>query len=343
MNEAVSAFLRRGEEQGCLTLAELEELVEGGGLTDDDVDELCEELEVRGIRLTDECMPGTATRYRGRTLAAATTDAMQLFLRDVDRYPLLSAEEELKLAQRSAEGDQAAKDRLVKSNLRLVVSIARRHQHRGLSVLDLVQEGILGLIKAVDRYDWRRGFRISTYATWSIRNAINAAIDNQARAIRIPAEMARRERQLRQWEDELRSRLGRHPTDRELAQAAGLSGRALRALREGRRTIVSLDHPPAASGETALIDLVAAEGGDSEETVEINLSRDSLHRSIDELPGREGEVLRLRYGLGEQEPMTLAEIGRALGLTAERIRQIEVQALSRLALRREVQALWQTA
>jgi RNA polymerase primary sigma factor len=231
---------------------------------------------------------------------------------------------------------------MVTSNLRLVVSIARRYQHRGLSMLDLVQEGILGLMKAVDRFDWRRGFRISTYATFSIRNAIKAAIENQARGIRIPDEIARRQRQVRQVEDDLRGRLGRHPTDGEVAEAAGLSERALRALQEGRRTIVSLDQPPAGSGETALIDLLAAEG-ESEETVEISLSRESLRRALDGLPGREGHVLRLRYGLGDDEPMSRADVGRLFGVSAERIRQIEVQALSRLARRREVQALWITA
>lgn len=341
MSDDIGALVRRAAAKGCLSFSELDDFVQRRQLDHDALSELCDELTARGVRLADECEP-QATAYRNDELVGATTDATRLFLDGTARHPLLSAAEEVQLAKRIEAGDVAARNRMVSSNLRLVVSIARRYQGRGVALLDLVQEGILGLIGAVERFDWRRGFRLSTYATWSIQNALRHAVETQGRAIRIPADVVRRERRLRQVEEELAERLGRHPTEAEIADAAGLSGRMLRALHHSRRTVVSLDDP-GEGADSPLIDLVAAEEDPVEETVELSFDQDSLRRVLDMLPERERRVVELRYGIGGGEPATLAEVGRTLDLTGERIRQIERRALQRLALQREIQALRVTA
>jgi RNA polymerase primary sigma factor len=343
--EEVITLLQRGEARGCLRFSEVEEVVERAGLSEDEFEDLYDEIAGRGIELAEEC-PSRPTEYRNDDLTTATTDALHLFLDDVRRYPLLTAQEEIELAQRIEAGDREAKDRMVNSNLRLVVAIARRYQGRGVAILDLVQEGILGLISAVDRFDWRRGFRLSTYATWSIRNALTRAIGSQSRAIQIPSDVLRRERELRLVEEELRQRLGRHPKDAEIARAAGISRRMLRTLHQSRRRVVSLEATGTADvdGQAPLIDRVAADETPTDETVEVSLGLDSLRRALEELPSRDRQVLELRYGIGNDDPMTLDQVGRELGgLSGERIRQIELRALSRLAVRREIQALRATA
>lgn len=344
MTGDVAPLVSRAEANGGLPFSELDEFVEQARLDSDAVDELCGELAARGV-VSDECEPGTgchATDFRYDELAGATVDATRLFQTGIARHPLLTADQEVLLAKRIEAGDRAARNRLVNSNLRLVAAIARRYQGRGVAFLDLVQEGILGLIGAVERFDWRRGFRLSTYATWSIHNALRHAVDTQGRAIRIPPDVVRRERRLRQVEEELTRRLGRRPTDTELADAAGVSWRMLRALHHSRRTVVSLDEA-AVGDDGPLVDLVAAEEGSFEETVELSLGQDSLHRVLASLPEQERRVVELRYGISGGEPATLAEVGRMMKLSGERIRQIERRALQRLALRREIQALRVTA
>ncbi|HZD17746.1 MAG TPA: sigma-70 family RNA polymerase sigma factor, partial [Actinomycetota bacterium] len=190
-------------------------------------------------------------------LALATSDSMRLFLNEIGRYPLLTAEEEVELAKLVEDGDQDAKDRMIRSNLRLVVSIAKKYQGHGLSLLDLVQEGILGLIRAVEKFDWRKGFKFSTYATWWIRQAISRAIDNQSRTIRLPAHLAQRELKLSRTERELTEQLGREPTLEELAETAAVEIEDIHAVREAARAVTSLDRPVGTEGETELGDLVA--------------------------------------------------------------------------------------
>jgi RNA polymerase primary sigma factor len=345
MTDDIAALVRRAAAQGCLRISELDDFVQRTGLDPIALDELCDQLTARGVRLSDECEPHTGrlgTGFRNDELAGATTDAARLFVDGTARHPLLTADEEIELAKRIEAGDVAARNRMVSCNLRLVVAIARRYQGRGVALLDLVQEGILGLIGAVERFDWRRGFRLSTYATWSIHNALRHAVETQGRAIRIPPAVARRERRLREVEEELTERLGRLPTDTELAEAAGLSRRMLRALHHSRRMVVSLDDPAEGAG-APLIDLVAAEEGPIEETVELSFGQDSLRRVLDVLPPQERRVVELRYGIGGGEPATLAQVGRDLKLSGGRVRQIERRALQRLALRREIQALRVTA
>jgi len=282
-------------------------------------------------------------RFRHDELVDATTDATRLTVDGTAPHPLLTADQEIELAQRIEAGDREARQHMISANLRLVVSIARRYKGRGVARLDLVQEGILGLMMAVDRFDWRRGFRVSTFATWWIHNSLRNAIALQGRAIRIPPDVSRQERRLRIVEEELKERLGRAPRDEEIIEAAGCSARVLRSLHQSRRTVVSLDGPVQTGDDRPLIDLVAAEEEPFEETVELSFSHDSLRQALDTLPEPERRVLELRYGIGCGEGDTLRAVGQKLNLSGERVRQIERRALQRLALRREIQALRVTA
>jgi RNA polymerase primary sigma factor len=269
-----------------------------------------------------------------------TTDSLQLFLNEAGRYPLLTAAEEVELAKRIERGDKAAKDRMVNSNLRLVVSIAKKYQGHGLTLLDLIQEGIIGLIRAVEKFDWRRGYKFSTYATWWIRQAVQRGVANKSRTIRIPVHIVEREQKIARAERELVLELGRMPTDEEVAEKAKLNVKHVRETRAAARTVASLDKAVGDDSDTSFGDLVAQAGEDVAEEVQVALSEDALHRAIGSLPEREQEVIRMRYGLDEEmEPKSLEEIGRRMGVTRERVRQIETQALARLAEQREIAAL----
>src|SRR5437868_9312566 len=222
--EQLAALMERGEEEGCVNLSAFSELVQALELDEDEVSGLYEQLEERGIDLTDDCgrAKDEATYVNG-DLAVATTDALQLFLNEAGRYQLLTAAEEVELAKRIERGDKRAKDLMVNSNLRLVVSIAKRYQGHGLSLLDLIQEGIIGLIRAVEKFDYRKGFKFSTYATWWIRHAVQRGAANKSRTIRVPVHVLDRERKLARVETELAAKLGREPTDAEVMKAARIS------------------------------------------------------------------------------------------------------------------------
>jgi RNA polymerase primary sigma factor len=338
------ALLDRGEEKGCLRLGEVSELVQALDLGEDESNAVFAEIETRGIRLDDDCgrETGEATYVNG-DLALATTDALQLFLNEVGRYPLLTAEEEVELAKRIERGDQEAKDRMINSNLRLVVSIAKRYQGHDLALLDLIQEGIIGLIRAVEKFDWRRGFKFSTYATWWIRQAVQRGVANKSRTIRIPVHIVEREQRMNRAERQLLVKLGRDPTDEEIAKAARLTVQQVREVRAAARAVTSLDKPIGAEENTSLGELVAGESDAPEEELSVSLREDALESALAELPERARDVLRLRYGLGGVEPHSLESIGRELGITRERVRQIEADALSRLAVSRELEALREAA
>jgi RNA polymerase primary sigma factor len=341
-NEQIQALIARGEEEGCVNLSHLNELVAEHELTDDEVARLYEELEERHIELADDC--GRASEddstYVNGDLAIATTDALQLFLNEAGRWPLLTKEEEVELAKRIERGDMEAKERMINSNLRLVVSIAKKYQGHGLSLLDLIQEGIIGLIRAVEKFDWRRGFKFSTYATWWIRQAVQRGVANKARTIRIPVHIADREQRIARAERALAPKLGRQPTEEEVAKQAKLPLKQVREVREAARAITSLDRPVGSENEASLGELFAAEQAPPEEEVTVSLEQDVLRRAVAQLPEREREVVKRRYGLnGDRDPASLEAIGRELGLTRERVRQIEARALEQLAVNREVEAL----
>jgi RNA polymerase primary sigma factor len=341
----VATFVNRAEERGCARFSDLDELARTLGADEEDVDSLESYLETLGIEITDDCgREGVEpTAFRNGELAAATTDALQLFLNEIRRYPLLTADQEVELAKRIEQGDLEAKERMINSNLRLVVSIAKKYQGQELSLLDLIQEGIFGLIRAAEKFDWRKGYKFSTYATFWIRQATQRGLANKARTIRIPVHIGQRERKIVRAERELAARLGREPNDDEIAREAELPLEQVEEVREAARTVTSLDRPVGEDGDTALGDLL--EGGTlpPDQEVEVSLSEQVLRRTIRELPETERDVITLRFGLTGEEPQPLRETGRRLGLSAERVRQIESRALKRLAMRRELEALREVA
>jgi RNA polymerase primary sigma factor len=341
----VAALIARGEERGCINLSEFDELAQALELVDEDVDTLEAHLEAQGIDITDDC--GRAgvepTSFRNGELAAATTDALQLFLNEIRRYPLLTAQEEVDLSKRIEQGDLEAKERMINSNLRLVVSIAKKYQGQELSLLDLIQEGIFGLIRASEKFDWRKGYKFSTYATFWIRQAIQRGLANKARTIRIPVHIGQRERKIVRAERELSAKLGREPTDDEIAAQAELPLDQVEEVRDAARTVTSLDRPVGEEGDTALGDLLEGGAPPVDQEVEVSLSEQLLRRTIEDLPETERDVITLRFGLTGDDPQPLRETGRRLGLSAERVRQIESRALKRLAMRRELEALREVA
>jgi RNA polymerase primary sigma factor len=272
-----------------------------------------------------------------------TDDSLQLFLNDASRYRLLTPAEEIELAKRIERGDAEAKARMINANLRLVVSIAKRFQGHELALLDLIQEGVLGLIRAVEKFDWRKGFRFSTYATWWIRQGVERGIQTKARAIRLPVNVLERQRRMAKAERELARALGREPTDEEVADKLHISLRHVRQARQASRTVTSLDRPVGEDGETAFGELMPSERPPPEEEVESSRRATVLRRAVSELPARERAVLVLRFGMDGGEPAPLREIGQRLGITQERVRQIESRALARLAAEREIAALTEAA
>ena len=345
LEESIETLISAGEREGCVNLSRFNEFAAEHELDDEDVRTLYEQLDDRGIDVSDDCGRETERpTYVNGDLAVSTTDALQLFLNEAGRWPLLTAQEEVELAKRIERGDKEAKDRMINSNLRLVVSIAKRYQGHGLSLLDLIQEGIIGLIRAVEKFDWRRGFKFSTYATWWIRQAVQRGVANKSRTIRIPVHIAEREQRIGRAERELTPKLGRPPTEDEIAQHAKLPLKQLREVRAAARAVTSLDRPIGDTAEGALGDLFASEQPPPEEEVHVSLEQDVLRRALSDLPDREQEVLKLRYGLnGDRDPASLESIGRQLGLTRERVRQIEANALEQLAVHREIEALMDVA
>jgi RNA polymerase primary sigma factor len=271
--------------------------------------------------------------------AEPTPDSLDLFFAQARRYPLLSAEEEIELAKRIERGDLDAKDRMINSNLRLVISQARRYQGHGLPMGDLVQEGMLGLIRAVEKFDWRRGYKFSTYGVLWIRQAIQRALHNTGSTIRVPVHIGQRERKVKKVEHELAAKLGRDPTEAEIAVAAELPEDQVREARDVTRTLASLDQPVGEDGETALGDLFESDRPQPEDEVGSALADAQVRKAVRELPEAERNVVALRFGLTGDEPRSLRQAGAQLGISAERARRLEEQALRRLAETAELEEL----
>src|SRR3954454_11552747 len=313
----LQVLLEKGEEQGCLNLSQFGQFVQEHELDEEQLTQLYEELDSRNIDLTDDCgrAEGEAeSTYVNGDLAVATTDALQLFLNEAAKWPLLTADEEVALAKRIERGDEAAKERMINSNLRLVVSIAKRYQGHELHLLDLIQEGIIGLIRAAEKFDWRRGFKFSTYATWWIRQAVQRGVANKSRTIRIPVHIVEREQKIARAERELIAQFERTPTDEEIAEKSKLQLKHVREARAAARSVASLDKPIGEDSEGSFGELVPADQETPEDEVTYSLQEKALRRAVAELPDREQEVLKLRYGLnGDRDPASLESIGRQIG------------------------------
>ena len=272
-----------------------------------------------------------------------TFDALQLLMREARHWPLLTPDEEIELAKQIERGDLVAKERMVNSNLRLVMSIARRYQGQGLSMGDLVQEGTLGLIRAVEKFDWRKGFRFSTYATLWIRQSIQRGLENSGRTIRLPVHVGQRARKVARARRELTAKLGREPSDEEIAEETGLELELVLEAAKADREPTSLDLPVGDDGETSLGALIATDEASPHEEVADTLRHEAVQKAIETLPDKERTVIHLRFGTGGEPPQTLSEVGRRLGLSSTRARELEEQALRRLSRESSLAALREAA
>ena len=340
-HEDVQTLLEASAEAGTVRQSELNELIETHEFDVLEVDLLYRELETRAIETLDDTIEKEAPPPPPTPAPAveSTTDALQLFLREAGRHRLLTAAQEVALAKRIERGDDGAKAEMIQSNLRLVVSIAKNYRNQGLPFLDLIQEGTLGLIRAVEKFDWRRGFKFSTYATWWIRQAVARALADKARTIRMPVHIVERLQKINRAERSLWTQLGREPTLDEVADEASLTPQQVLEVRAAARASTSLDAPIGDEEDAVLGDFVAGDEPLPEDAVDVELRRQVLRNALLSLPDREREVVTMRYGIDGDEPRTLEEIGRRLGLTRERVRQIELDSLRRLSLLREMQAV----
>ena len=339
-NDELQQVLDAAEQAGSLKAVELGEIVDTHELDALEQDALYRELDRRGIDIVEEPPPEEpAPSPAAAAPQESTTDALQLFLREAGRHALLTAPQEVELAKKIERGDMQAKQQMIQANLRLVVSIAKNYRNQGLPFLDLIQEGTLGLIRAVEKFDWRRGFKFSTYATWWIRQAVARALADKARTIRMPVHIVERLQKMNRAERTLWTQLGREPTLEEIAEEASLPVQQAIEVRAAARASTSLDQPVGETEDAVFGDFVAGDGPLPEEQVEISLRSQALKEALAALSDRERQVVVLRYGLADSEPKTLEEIGRRLGLTRERVRQIELDSLKRLASLREMESV----
>ncbi len=337
--EELARLVEVAEERGRVRASQLNELLEPMQLDALESESIYRELEKRAIEVVDDRVDDDAPLAALAPIAfETTTDALQLFLREATRHPLLTAAQEVALAKAIERGDSVAKQRMIQSNLRLVVSIAKNYRNQGLPFLDLIQEGTLGLIRAVEKFDWRRGFKFSTYATWWIRQAVARALADKARMIRMPVHIVERVHKLNRAERHLWAELGREPTLDEVAVEANLPLEQARDVRAVPRA-TSLDAPVGEDDDAVVGDFVSGDEPLPEELVENTLRAEIIASALRSLPERHRDVIILRYGLDESDPRTLGEIGRRLGITRERVRQIEVEALGRLATLQEMRLI----
>jgi RNA polymerase primary sigma factor len=346
LSDDLRQLVDAAEERGSVLQSELNEVFEPLALDPLEIDAIYRELETRAIDvIIDVDEDGEATPAPQpeppplQVSWETTTDALQLFLREAGRHPLLTAAQEVELAKKIESEDAEAKQRMIQSNLRLVVSIAKNYRNQGLPFLDLIQEGTLGLIRAVEKFDWRRGYKFSTYATWWIRQAVARALADKARTIRMPVHIVERMQKMNRAERHLWSQLGREPTLEEIAAEANLPLHQAKEVKAAARASSSLDAPVGDTDDATLGDFVAGEGPLPDEQVEDSLRSQTLADALLSLPERHRSVVVLRYGLQDAEPKTLEEIGRRLGLTRERVRQIEVEALKRLSTLHEMESI----
>ena len=354
--DEVKGLLAKGQQVGVLSYAEISKAMSELDLDESDVEELHSFFERAEIELVEDIDPALAAAAqverapdkRGRRKAKTaldlkpdmTTDSLQLFLKDIGKVRLLTAQEEVDLAKRIERGDLDAKQKMVESNLRLVVSIAKNYRNQGLPFLDLIQEGTLGLVRAAEKFDYRKGFKFSTYATWWIRQAIARALADKARTIRIPVHVVEKLNKIGRAERKLVTELGREPTADEIAEVTGIDPEEVDSIKRSAQAPVSLEKPVGDEEESEFGQFIADERAESpyERAAEI-LTKEALREALENLSYRERRVLELRYGLGGEHPRTLDEVGRTFNVTRERIRQIENQSLKKLQSLAEAQKL----
>ncbi|MGH3116965.1 MAG: sigma-70 family RNA polymerase sigma factor [Gaiellales bacterium] len=325
---ALADFLQHAQERGSVRAHELEAFQQEFELDEEAAGALRTALEEADVEIEEEASPELDLT----PAAPTTTDSLQLFLNGIGRYKLLTADEEVALAKRIERGDQSAKEQMVNANLRLVVSLAKRYQGHGVPLLDLIQDGVIGLNRAVEKFDWRKGFKFSTYATWWIRQACQRAIANQSATIRVPVHVQERRQKLRKARQRLEAADGRTPSMEELAEAAQLDIKHAEEALAAVEASVSLNQT-IGDGDGELGDLFADHAADDPvELADTSFEHERLRRALGHLDERERRVLELRFGLGEAggEQRSLEDIGRELGLTRERIRQLEAHAMARL-------------
>ena len=355
-SDELRSLISEGRERGYLTFEQIASTLEEVEVTKEQVQDLHGYLIEHGVEVIaqDGLTAFKEAKEAGRLgqvkkpeldlTIEPSLDSLRLYLRSIGRVELLTADQEIDLARRIERGDMSAKRHMVEANLRLVVSIAKGYLGRGLSFLDMIQEGSLGLIRAVEKFDYRRGYKFSTYATWWIRQAVTRAIADKARTIRIPVHMVEKLNRVAHVERQLVQRLGREPEPAEIAKELNVSVREVRDILRVAQMPVSLEKPIGDDDESELGDFVADEttGGPFETATE-SLQRDDIQRALDALPQRERQVIELRYGLRGHEPLTLEEVGRAFGVTRERVRQIENNTLKKLKQLPEAQGLRELA
>jgi RNA polymerase primary sigma factor len=341
-HEEIAQLLEKAEAAGFVEASDVADAIDQAELEPPELEALHQILEERNIEVIEPKEPPAkepTAPPRNTEVLETTTDALQLFLREIGRHPLLTAADEVELSKRIEQGDLTAKRRMIECNLRLVVSIAKNYRNQGLPFLDLIQEGMFGLIRAVEKFEWQRGLKFSTYATWWIRQAVARAIADKARTIRVPVHVVERMQKMHRAERHLWTQLAREPTLEEIADEAGLPLQQALEVRAAARASTSLDQPIGEQEDAVFGDLVAGEDPLPEEETERRLQKEALDRALESLPERDRRVLELRYGLRGEEPHTLEHIGRRLGITRERVRQIEIESLARLASLREIDAV----
>ena len=351
-SEELGGLIAQGRERGYLTFEEISGTLEEVDVTKEQVRDLHAYLIEHGVDVIAADGVSAYNEAKGEANGAQpkkpeldltvepSLDSLRLYLRSIGRVELLTADQEIELAKRIERGDMAAKRHMVEANLRLVVSIAKGYLGRGLGFLDLIQEGSLGLIRAVEKFDYRRGYKFSTYATWWIRQAVTRAIADKARTIRIPVHMVEKLNRVTFVERQLVQRLGREPEPAEIAAELKITTRDVRDILRIAQMPISLEKPVGDEDESELGDFVADETVESPfEAATENLQREDIQRALDALPERERQVIELRYGLRGHEPLTLEEVGRAFGVTRERIRQLENNTLRKLKQLPEAQSL----
>ncbi len=351
--EELHKLVQDGTEKGFLTYDEIVSGLEEVELTKEQVEDFYTYLIDHGIELHEgethkhppHEQPALAeddakTAPKLDLTVEPSLDSLRLYLREIGKVPLLTADQEVYLAKRIERGDMSAKTQMIEANLRLVVSIAKSYLGRGLSFLDLIQEGSLGLIRAVEKFDYRKGYKFSTYATWWIRQAVTRAIADKARTIRIPVHMVEKLNKVVHIERQLVQRLGREPRPDEIAEELEMTTEEVREILRMAQHPVSLEKPIGEEEESELGDFVQDENTESpDEAASLTLRRSDIENALSSLPERERKVIELRFGLSGEQPCTLEEVGKAFGVTRERIRQIENNTLKKLESLPEAQAL----